>query len=58
MYLIMMVLTLTLAFNGAPVLLLLASIFLQWCALIWYIASYIPFGQRIISKCLRRTVDF
>ena len=30
----------------------------QWCALIWYIASYIPYGQKIITKILGRIADF
>ena len=29
---------------------------LQWCALVWYIASYIPYGQKIITKVLGLTV--
>ena len=28
----------------------------QWCALVWYIASYIPFGQKIITKILGRAI--
>jgi hypothetical protein len=54
-YLGSMILTLIVAFTmnpkaGGTSLLILACVFVQWCALIWYIASYIPFGQKIITK--------
>lgn len=57
-YFTMMILTLTLAFMKAPVPLILVCIFFQWCALVWYIASYIPFGQKIIKKFFKTIVDF
>ena len=54
-YLGSMILTLVVAFNvegsGAG-LLILGCVFVQWCALIWYLASYIPFGQKIIKKVI------
>lgn len=49
-YLVMLVATLVAAFLGAPAVLVLLFIFVQWCALIWYIASYIPYGQKMITK--------
>ena len=32
----------------------LAAIVLQFCALAWYCASYIPFGRACITKCVGR----
>jgi len=57
-YLLMMVVTLTLAFIHAFPLFIILSVFLQWCALVWYIASYIPFGQKIITKVLGKVTEF
>lgn len=31
-------------------LLLLFTMFLQWCAMVWYTASFIPYGQKILRK--------
>ena len=39
-------------------LLLMVLVCVQSCALIWYIASYIPFGQKMITKILGGLVDF
>ena len=54
-YLIMMILTIVVALSckgkGCG-LLIVVMVFCQWCAAIWYIASYIPFGQRIITRML------
>ncbi len=57
-YVTMMVLTVTLAFLGAHKLLVLGSVFVQWAAMVWYIASYIPFGQRMISRMFKSVTDF
>jgi len=58
-YLGAMLLTLVLAFCLPKVgPLILISVFAQWCALVWYIASYIPFGQKIISKTFKRVTEF
>ena len=56
-YLGSMVLTLAVAFTTDRhawygTMLILLCVFVQWCALIWYIASYIPFGQKIITKAI------
>lgn len=34
------------------------TVFCQWCALIWYMASYIPYGQKMITKVLGKAIDF
>jgi len=39
-----------------PILILL--VFVQWCALIWYFASYIPYGQKMISRALGKALDW
>ena len=57
-YFSMMLLTLALAFAGADSLLILICVFCQWCALVWYIASYIPFGQKLIKKFFSKVTDF
>jgi hypothetical protein len=44
--------------SGAPPILVLFTVFLQWCALVWYIASYIPFGQKIITKIFKKVTNF
>jgi hypothetical protein len=49
-YLGMMVLTLTLAFMRVDPLILLLCIVVQWCAAIWYLASYVPYGQKMIAR--------
>ncbi len=30
----------------------------QWCAALWYVASYIPYGQKMITSVLGRAVNF
>ena len=35
-------------------LLTLVAIFVQFCALAWYCASYIPFGRMLIRQCVGR----
>ena len=54
-YLGMMILTVIGAFAGWPGGILMLLVFCQWCALIWYIASYIPYGQRILKNVIRST---
>ena len=55
-YVFMMIVTIVAAILGCPGILLLLFVFLQWCALIWYIASYIPYGQRILKSVLSKTL--
>jgi len=57
-YLSLMIVTLAVAFTHGPPPVILVCIFAQWCALIWYIASYIPFGQKMITKVLSKTTQF
>jgi hypothetical protein len=49
-YLSLMVFTLGLAFSGFGKIVVLLCCLLQWAAAVWYVASYIPFGQKIIAK--------
>ena len=56
-YLTMMLSTVVTALMDGPSILILLFCFLQWCALVWYIASYIPYGQKIISKCLGKAAN-
>lgn len=60
-YLSMMVITVVVAFTvkgGGSKVLILMCVFLQWCALIWYVASYIPFGQKLITKFFKSVSSF
>mmetsp|Transcript_53463 Transcript_53463/g.98893 ORF Transcript_53463/g.98893 Transcript_53463/m.98893 type:complete len:261 (+) Transcript_53463:108-890(+) len=34
-------------------LLILAMVALQWCSLVWYVLSFIPYGQTVAKKVLR-----
>ena len=56
-YLFMMLATVIAAFAGAPKILILLFIVCQWGALVWYIASYIPYGRKIISKLLGKAAN-
>ena len=38
--------------------LVLLCLICQWCALVWYVASYIPFGQKIIKSILGAMTEF
>lgn len=58
LYLGMMIITLAVALNDGPKPLVLICICAQWCALIWYVASYIPFGQKMITKFLGGVASF
>src|SRR5690348_7706836 len=49
-YLLSLALTLFLAFYVQMVLPVLASILVQFCAMVWYSASYIPYGREMIMK--------
>mmetsp|Transcript_8575 Transcript_8575/g.20570 ORF Transcript_8575/g.20570 Transcript_8575/m.20570 type:complete len:227 (-) Transcript_8575:612-1292(-) len=61
-YLLMMVITIVVAFTchgstGCTVIILLC-VLVQWCALIWYMASYIPYGQRMIQSAFKSVTSF
>uniref|UniRef100_A0A7S3U763 Vesicle transport protein n=1 Tax=Strombidinopsis acuminata TaxID=141414 RepID=A0A7S3U763_9SPIT len=57
-YFTMMFLTLIAAFLAWNPLSILLFCVLQWCAMIWYVASYVPYGQKMITKCLGSLVSF
>eukprot|EP01006_Ploeotia_vitrea_P007993 TRINITY_DN18793_c0_g1_i2.p2 TRINITY_DN18793_c0_g1~~TRINITY_DN18793_c0_g1_i2.p2 ORF type:complete len:150 (-),score=41.46 TRINITY_DN18793_c0_g1_i2:48-497(-) len=56
-YLITLCATLFVALNGGNALVVLSLIVVQACALIWYGASYVPFAQDILTKCLASCCD-
>jgi hypothetical protein len=51
-YLGSMALTLFVAFKGYPGGIVFLCAFIQFLAMIWYFASYLPFGRKIISGCV------
>jgi hypothetical protein len=51
-YLISMGTTLFFAFKLQILPLVLVSMLVQFCAMIWYSASYIPYGRAMIQKCV------
>lgn len=57
-YLCAMIVTLIVAFKHGPFPIIIILIVTQWCALIWYLASYIPFGQKIIKKFVGGITNF
>lgn len=48
-----MVSCLLLALLGFSKLIVLISIGVQFCALIWYVLSYIPYGRTYCGKCIK-----
>ena len=52
-YLGALVMTLVSAILLRNALLTLICVSVQFCAYIWYAASYIPFGRKIIKKCCK-----
>ena len=57
-YFMMMVVTLAAAFMGANKVIILLCVFCQWSAAVWYIASYIPFGQKLITRFFQGVTKF
>lgn len=51
-YFASMILTIIVAIKIAKVPLVLACMFIQLCAMIWYAASYIPYGRAILEKAV------
>ena len=41
--------------NGGGII-VLACVIVQFCAMFWYALSYIPYGRRMFSACLRSAV--
>jgi len=52
-YLGSMVITIFAVFKKLPSYFILPLIFFQFCALVWYSASYIPYGRDILVSCLK-----
>ena len=51
-YLVMLLVTLIVAFTIANGILVLVCIAIQFCAMVWYAASYIPYGRALIKKTI------
>ena len=51
-YLVSMGLTLFCAFGLKMMLPTVASIIVQFCAMVWYCVSYIPYGQEMLQSCV------
>uniref|UniRef100_A0A7S2XXF0 Vesicle transport protein n=1 Tax=Fibrocapsa japonica TaxID=94617 RepID=A0A7S2XXF0_9STRA len=52
-YLLMLLVVLVAAVAGAHIILVLFLLLIQVCAAMWYMASYIPYGRRMIVSCLK-----
>jgi len=51
-YLVTLILTLVLALTTKNGVLVILSLAVQFCAMVWYAASYIPYGRALIKKML------
>ena len=56
-YLGMLVITVVVAFtlghqDGGKIIVLIC-VFVQFCAAMWYTASYIPYGRKMLLSCLK-----
>ncbi|GMH77222.1 hypothetical protein TL16_g07336 [Triparma laevis f. inornata] len=40
--------------NGLRIALLITLLIIQFCALIWYTLSYIPYGRTMARTCLKK----
>ena len=47
---------LIMAFTGISKIIILLAIGIQFCALVWYILSYIPGAQKLCSGCIKNTI--
>ena len=52
-----MITCLIMAFAGVSKLIVLVAIAIQFMALIWYVLSYVPGGQRMCSGCIKSTIS-
>lgn len=52
LYLVSMIFTLVIAFTIAIGPLVLLGLAVQFCAMVWYAASYIPYGRAMIKKMI------
>lgn len=55
-YLAMLVVVFAVAVTKQNIFLILFLLFIQYCAGIWYAASFIPFGRKMILGCLKSTI--
>lgn len=56
-FLTSMILTLVVAFSPAfklKALVVLLLVLIQWCAMVWYVLSYIPFARQAAKGCFGR----
>ena len=51
-YLLMMALTLYVAFKNYPAGIVFLCAFIQFLAMLWYFITYIPYGQTMLKNCL------
>jgi len=51
-YLVTLILTFVLAFTTKSGILVMLSLAVQFCAMVWYAASYIPYGRTLIKKTI------
>jgi len=51
-YLVMLLVTLIVAFTVSIGILVLICVAIQFCAMVWYAASYIPYGRTLIKKTI------
>ncbi|PVU99976.1 hypothetical protein BB559_000232 [Furculomyces boomerangus] len=56
-YLVFLILTLIIAFTNGSGLICLIFVLIQFCALVWYSASYIPFGRKVIKSMCGSILD-
>lgn len=52
-YLSALALTMLCIFKVRIALLTVGAIVIQFCAMVWYSASYFPYGQKSLKRCLR-----
>ena len=55
-YLAMLIVVFAVAVAKQNIFLILFLLFIQYCAGIWYAASFIPFGRKMILGCLKSTI--
>ena len=55
-YLSSIILTLIFAYGTYSTILVLLSVCVQFCALLWYSLSYIPYGRETVMSCCKKSV--
>lgn len=56
-YLFAMVMTLVSAFKIQIAMVTVLFIVIQFCAMVWYCLSYIPFGRQMLAKCCKGVLE-